>query len=184
MNHLIYLGKKANIHTSGFFSKGKKGQFPVPSSCKPSQWNNRNWYGLRMASDRKAPQLIVKTDPSIIGTQAAHLPSISDIGELRCLHRAQRILKEPAQPQPACSRCCRLTRGIEYLLPHHQTTSSFFPQDGRLFSSSTVHHEQFVYVTLLSISNLFVSCFLCDCSLQLGFCNLSFVFTLTMKLIL
>lgn len=105
--------EKADIHTFGFFSKGKKGKFPVPSSCKFSQWNNRNWYGLRMASDRKAPQPIVKTDPSIIGTQAAHLPSISDIGEVRCLHRAQTILKEPAQPQPACSPCCYLTRGTE-----------------------------------------------------------------------
>ena len=39
----------------------------------------------------------------------AHLQSIIDIGEVRFLHRAQRILKDNTHPVTVCSPCSFLT---------------------------------------------------------------------------
>ncbi len=61
---------------------------------------------MYMAQDRRALQRVIKTTQNIIGT---HLLSINDISEVRCLHRAHRILKDNTSTQ-------------KYLLPYCQTT--------------------------------------------------------------
>ncbi len=47
------------------------------------------------AQDRRTLEGVLKTAQNIT---AFHLPSISDISEVRCLHRASRILKPQLQP--------------------------------------------------------------------------------------
>ncbi len=44
--------------------------------------NITTWHGLCTAQDRRALQWVIKTARNITGT---HLPSINDIGEVRCL---------------------------------------------------------------------------------------------------
>ncbi len=106
------------------------------------------WQGLCTAQDRQALQRVIKTAQNIIGS---HLPSISDISEMRRWHRARRILKDNTHPSHSSfillpsgkwyrSICCRTTR----------LQSSFFPQAVRVLSSSS---------TLLI--NSFLFCFVC-----------------------
>lgn len=84
--------------------------------------------------DRKALQLVIKkTAQDFIGYQSK--VSISDIGEVRCPRRAERILKKkkkhPHQPQlvhPAAT----WQEIQKYQLQYHQTTD-------HLLSSGCVH---------------------------------------------
>lgn len=68
------------------------------------------WHSLCTAQDRKALQQGIKTTQDIVGT---HLPSISDIGEVRCLHKAQRIVKTTPTPATGCSHCYHLEEDTE-----------------------------------------------------------------------
>ena len=72
------------------------------------------------AQDRKVLQQMIKTAQNITGT---HLQSISDISEVRCLHRTQRILKDITPPQQ--------------LPVTERFSSSFFLQAVRLLNSSS-----------------------------------------------
>ena len=84
--------------------------------------------------DRKALQLVIKTAQDFIWYQSN--VSISDTGEVRCLHRAERILeknkkKHPHQPQlvhPAAT----WQEIHKYQLQYHQTSD-------HLLSSGCVH---------------------------------------------
>ena len=65
-----------------------------------------NWHGSCIAKDRKALQWVIKTVQNMIGT---HLQGITDIGDVRCMHRAQSILKDNTHPVTVCSPCSCLS---------------------------------------------------------------------------
>ncbi len=96
-SHISTLVKKAQKRLY-FLRKLKKAKFP----CQVLNFyrgaiesiltgNITNWHDLCTAQDRKALQRVIKIAQNVIGT---HLPSINDINEVRCLHRAQKILKD------------------------------------------------------------------------------------------
>ncbi len=112
-----------------------------------------NWHGMCM--DRRALQNI--TTDNIIGT---YLPSISDICEVSCLCRAQRILKDNTHPATACSPCCCLASNTEIsaAVPPDSRATSFFSL--WYFSIQPPHS---------TINNNFFVLF-CMKGLQLAFC--------------
>lgn len=87
--------------------------------------NITNWHGMCTAQDSKTQQQVIKTAKNIIPT---HQPSISDIGEVRCLRRAKRILKDNSHPSTACSlrSSDKRYRSIQCCTTRLQ--SNFFPQ--------------------------------------------------------
>ncbi len=101
--------------------------------------NITNWHVLWTAQDRRAQQQVIKTTQNIIGT---YLLSISDISEVRCLHRAQRILKDSTHPNN--SLFTLLLSGKRYRSIRCCTTrlqSSFFLQAVRLLNSPSALHQ-------------------------------------------
>lgn len=90
-----------------FLRKLKKAKFPCQVLVS---FYRKHPDILCTAQDRRALQRVIKNAQKIIGT---HLPSISDIGEVRCLRRAKRILKDSTHPATACSPCCLLGKDIE-----------------------------------------------------------------------
>ncbi len=79
--------------------------------------NVTNWHGMCMAQDSRALQWVIRTAQKIIGT---YLPSISDIGQVRFLHRAQRILKDSTHP--GNSLFTLLPSGKRYRIIHCRST--------------------------------------------------------------
>ncbi len=142
---------KANIHTfnknsvvNEWFCHGKLSEgisiYRLLLCCIYFLTGNiTNWHGLCTNQDRRALQRVIKTTQNII---AIHLPSISDIGKVRCLHRAQRILKD--NTLPSHSPFSLLPSGKWYRSINCRTIrlqSSFFLQAVRLLSSSSAHHH-------------------------------------------
>lgn len=66
-----------------------------------------------------------------------HLLSISNIGEVRCLHRAQIILKDQnTNPSQSLSICCHLTKDTEVsaaISPYYGAVSFQSLRDSLLF---------------------------------------------------
>ncbi len=87
-----------------FLKKTWESNIPVPSVCKLLQrgkWKHSDSKHDKLAWNVHSPgeesaAAMIKTTQNIIGT---HLPSISVIGEVRCLHWAQRIKQYPPQQQ-------------------------------------------------------------------------------------
>ncbi len=91
--------------------------------------NITNWHGMHMAQDSRALQQVFITAQSIFGT---HLPSILDIGEMRCPRSVRRIPKDDAHPSHRLFTL--LPSGKRYRSICCCTTSCFFPH---LWNSTT-----------------------------------------------
>ncbi len=90
-----------------------------------------------------ALQRVINTAKNIIGT---YLPSISDISEVRCLRRAQRILKD--NTHPSHSPFTMLPSGKRYRTIRCHITrlqSNFFPQAVELLNSSSALHQKLFF---------------------------------------
>ena len=77
-----------------------------------------------MAQNRKALELVIKTAQIIIGT---HLQSISDITEVRYLHRAQKIVRDNTHPSYSLFTLLpsRKTTEVSTAIPPDYGTASF-----------------------------------------------------------
>lgn len=79
----------------------------------------------------------LKPPRTTIGT---HLPSISDIGEVECLHGAQRYSKTNTHPKPqTVSPCCHLEK--------HTEVSASIPSDFTPASFSHAATPQFILIS-------------------------------------
>ena len=95
------------------------------------------------------------------GSYHNHLQSIRGNSEVRCLCRAQRILKGNTHPATVCSPCCHLEkhtwkRSIQY--NPRRLLSSFFPPAVRLLNSSSLLYHGFYFLWQLVTASCIILC--------------------------
>lgn len=96
--------------------------------------NTTNCYGP-CAAKYWARQRMIKSTQTMVGT---HLLSICDISEVRCLHKAQRILT-PTQAT-ACSPCCHLAEDKVSATEAPDGGAAFLSRLWHSWTSSTLRH--------------------------------------------
>lgn len=110
-------------------------------------WGTKMWKEYTTFSDRFVR--VGMTDHS--GSYHNNLQSIRDNSEVRCLHRAKRILKGNSQPATVCSLCYYMEkhtgkRSIQFNT--RRLRGSFFPPAVTLLISSSLLYHGFFSVAM------------------------------------